>query len=57
MPCGMAKFIFAIRSQTLAQRVEGGGEKLQTVDEAMPIWKLQYFSDVVGITSIELEAY
>ena len=33
MPRGMAKFISAIRSQTVDQRVEGGGEKLQTVDE------------------------
>ena len=34
MPRGMAKFICAIRSQTLDQGVEGGGEKLQTVEEA-----------------------
>ena len=34
MPRGTAKFISAIRSQTLDQRVEGGGEKLKTVDEA-----------------------
>ena len=30
----MGKFISAIRSQTLDQRVEGGGEKLKTVEEA-----------------------
>ena len=29
----MAKFISAIRKQTLDQRVEGGGEKLLTVEE------------------------
>ena len=34
MPHDMAKFISAIRSQTLDQRVVGGGEKLQTVEEA-----------------------
>ena len=34
MPRGMAKFISAIRSQTLDERVERGGEKLQTVEEA-----------------------
>ena len=34
MPSGVTKFISAIRSQTLGQRVEGGGEKLQTVEEA-----------------------
>ena len=34
MPCGMAKFISAIRSQTLDQRVEGGGSKLKSVEEA-----------------------
>ena len=34
MPRGMAKFISTIRSQTLDQRVEGGGKKLQTVEEA-----------------------
>ena len=34
MPRGLAKFISAIRSQTLNQHVEEGGEKLQTVDEA-----------------------
>ena len=34
MPRGTAKFISAIHSQTLDQRVEGGGEKLQTVEEA-----------------------
>ena len=53
----MAKFIFAIRSKTLDQRVEGGGEKLQTVERRLPIWKHKNFSDVVGITSIELGAY
>ena len=31
----MAKFISTIRSQILDQRVEGGGEKLQAVAEAM----------------------
>ena len=30
----MGKFISAIRSQTFDERVEGGGEKLQTVEEA-----------------------
>ena len=33
MPRGIAKFISAIRSQTLNERVEGGCEKLQTVQE------------------------
>ena len=33
MPRSVAKFISAIRSQTLDQRVKGGGEKLQTVVE------------------------
>ena len=30
----MAKFISTIRSQTLDERVEGGGDKLQAVAEA-----------------------
>ena len=34
MTRGMAKFISAILSQTLDLRVEGGGKKLQTVEEA-----------------------
>ena len=34
MPCSMAKFICAIRSQTLDQRIEGGDKKLQTSEEA-----------------------
>ena len=33
MPHGMAKFISAIRNQTLDQRVERDGKKLQTVEE------------------------
>ena len=34
MPYGMAKFISTISSQTLDRRVDGGGEKLQTSNEA-----------------------
>ena len=34
MPRDVAKFIAAIHSQTLNQRVEGGGKKFQTVEEA-----------------------
>ena len=34
MPRGMAKFISATRRQTLDQRVERGGKKLQTIEEA-----------------------
>ena len=34
MPSDMAKFISAIRGHILDQRVEGGGRKLQTVEEA-----------------------
>ena len=30
----MAKFVSTIRIQTLDQRVEGGGKKLQAVEEA-----------------------
>ena len=30
----MAKVIYTISSQTLDQRVERGGEKLQTIEEA-----------------------
>ena len=33
MPRGKAKFISAIHSQTLDQRVQGGCKKLQTVEE------------------------
>ena len=54
----MTKFILPICSQTLDKRVEGGGEKLQTVEEAkITDLELENFSDVIGITSIELSAY
>ena len=33
MPRGMFKFISAIRSTTFDQRGDGGGQKLQTVEE------------------------
>ena len=58
MPRDMAKFISAIRSRTLDERVEEGGEKLQIVEEAKIVdLKIKNFSEVVEMTLIELGTY